>query len=146
MIIAKRSGTTGTLVALAAVATLGSAATAFAQTAFTVNDVDVDSSVLNMYVESRLQRPANQATPEELAVITQELTDIYLLTTSPSANALAEDAGIKAQIELQGRAVLAQAVAAETGALVYWLDADESAAVIAEDKETLGTIGAALGN
>lgn len=40
----------------------------------------------------------------------------------------------------------AQAVAAETGALVYWLDAEESAAVIAADKETLGTIGAALGN
>lgn len=40
----------------------------------------------------------------------------------------------------------AQAVAQETGALVYWLDETESAAVIAKDKETLGTIGAALGN
>jgi hypothetical protein len=40
----------------------------------------------------------------------------------------------------------AQAVAEETGALVYWLDADESAAVIAADKATLGKISAALGN
>ena len=40
----------------------------------------------------------------------------------------------------------AQAVAAETGALVYWLDAGESADVIAQDKATLGTISASLGN
>ncbi|KIC47389.1 transporter [Ruegeria sp. ANG-S4] len=40
----------------------------------------------------------------------------------------------------------AQQLAEETGALVYWLNADESAAVIAEDKATLGTIGSALGN
>lgn len=40
----------------------------------------------------------------------------------------------------------AQAVAEETGALVYWLDADESAEVIATDKETLGAISTALGN
>ena len=38
----------------------------------------------------------------------------------------------------------AQAVAAETGALVYWLDADESAAVIEADKATLGTISGLL--
>ncbi len=40
----------------------------------------------------------------------------------------------------------AQQLAAETGALVYWLNAEESAAVIAEDKATLGTISDALGN
>jgi len=39
----------------------------------------------------------------------------------------------------------AQAVAAETGALVYWLDAEESAAVIETDKGTLGKIAEALG-
>ncbi|MEJ2128534.1 MAG: peptidylprolyl isomerase, partial [Woeseiaceae bacterium] len=113
MNIAKRSGVTGTLVALAAATLLGSSATAFADTALTVNGVDIDDSVLNMYVESRLQRPAAQATPEELSVITQELTDIYLLTTQDSANALANDATVKAQIELQSRAVLAQAVAVD---------------------------------
>ena len=113
MNIAKRSSAAGTLVALAAATWLGSANTAFAETAFTVNGVDVDDAVLNMYVESRLQRPAAQATPEELAVIKQELTDIYLLTTQASASELAEDTRIKAQIELQSRAVMAQAVAAD---------------------------------
>jgi tripartite-type tricarboxylate transporter receptor subunit TctC len=39
----------------------------------------------------------------------------------------------------------AQALAAETGALVYWLDAEESAAVIETDRATLDTISAALG-
>lgn len=38
----------------------------------------------------------------------------------------------------------AQALAAETGALVYWIDAAESAEVIAADKMTLKTISAAL--
>jgi tripartite-type tricarboxylate transporter receptor subunit TctC len=38
----------------------------------------------------------------------------------------------------------AQAVAAETGALVYWQDADESAARIATDIDTVGRIGALL--
>ena len=40
----------------------------------------------------------------------------------------------------------AQAVAEETGALVYWLNAEESAERIAKDKATLGTISEALGN
>ncbi|MHA6265166.1 tripartite tricarboxylate transporter substrate-binding protein [Arenibacterium sp. CAU 1754] len=38
----------------------------------------------------------------------------------------------------------AQKVAAETGALVYWLNADESAKVIDADKATLGTINGLL--
>jgi peptidyl-prolyl cis-trans isomerase C len=113
MNIVKRSGTSGALVALAATTLLGSATTIVGQTALTVNGVEIDSSVLNMYVESRIQRPADQASPEELAMATRELTDIYILTTQPSADALAEDPQIKAQIELQGRAVLAQAVASD---------------------------------
>ena len=40
----------------------------------------------------------------------------------------------------------AQALAAETGALVYWEDAAASEAIIAKDKETLGVISSALGN
>ncbi|WP_323780884.1 tripartite tricarboxylate transporter substrate-binding protein [Thalassovita sp.] len=38
----------------------------------------------------------------------------------------------------------AQKVAAETGALVYWKNAEESTAVIEADKATLATVGAAL--
>ena len=38
----------------------------------------------------------------------------------------------------------AQKVAAETGALIYWQSAADSAARVAADGETLGTIGAML--
>lgn len=113
MTIDKRSARAGAGVALAATAILGGVATVSAETVFTVNDVAVDSSVVNMYLESRIQRPADQATAEERSLVQQELTDIYLLTTQPAAESLAADAKIKAQIELQGRAVLAQAVAAD---------------------------------
>ena len=51
---AKRSGAAGTLVAFTATVLLGSAATASAETALTVNGVDIDDAVLNMYVQSRL--------------------------------------------------------------------------------------------
>ncbi len=100
----------GTLAVLAtlAVATIPSAS---AETVLTVNGVDVDSTVFNTYAESRFQKPAMQATPEERALVEQELTDIYLLTTQPSAERFAEDPSIKAQIELQYRGTLAQAVA-----------------------------------
>lgn len=113
MNISQRFGRSGTIVALAASALLAGPTTAFAETAFTVNGVDVDSTILNMYLESRIQKPAAQATAEEREVVTQELTDIYILTTQPSAKALETDPRIQAQIELQGRAVLAQAVAAD---------------------------------
>ncbi|MEM9318949.1 MAG: tripartite tricarboxylate transporter substrate-binding protein [Pseudomonadota bacterium] len=39
----------------------------------------------------------------------------------------------------------AQEIAAETGALIYWLNAEESAAVIEADRATLDTISEALG-
>ena len=113
MNIVNRSNTSGALAALAAITLLGGTTTVVAETALTVNGVDIDSSVLNMYVESRIQRPMDQASPEELAMATRELTDIYILTTQPKADEIAEDPSIKAQIELQGRAVLAQAVAAD---------------------------------
>ena len=66
-----------------------------------------------MYLESRIQKPADQATPEETAAVRDELTDIYLLSEQPRAEALKQDPRIKAQIELQTRAMLAQAVATD---------------------------------
>ncbi len=113
MNISKRSGRSGTIVALAMGALLAGPMTVVAETALTVNGVDIDSSVLDMYLESRIQKPAEQATAEEREVVIQELTDIYILTTQPSAKVLESDPRIQAQIELQGRAVLAQAVATE---------------------------------
>ena len=82
-----------------------------AETVATVNDVDIDSTVFDTYLESRFQKPAVQATAEERSLVEQELTDIYLLTTQPSAQRFAEDPSIKAQIELQYRGTIAQAVA-----------------------------------
>ena len=113
MKIVKRSSTSGTLVALAATSLLASATFAVAQTALSVNGVDIDSTIITMYVESRIQKPVAQATPDELESVTRELVDIYLLTTNEKAEALAEDPRVKAQIELQGRAVMAQLVASE---------------------------------
>lgn len=107
MNMAKRSSRFGTLLALAATFVVQ------AETALTVNGVDIDSAVVNLYIESRIQKPANQATPDERATVIQELTDIYLMTTQPNAQELADDPQVKAQIELQGRAVLAQAVAVD---------------------------------
>lgn len=82
-----------------------------AETAFTVNDTDVDTTVVDVYLESRLQKPAAQATPEERDAVVDELTDIYLLTTQARAKELAEDPRVEAQIELQRRGILAQAAA-----------------------------------
>lgn len=113
MSIDYRSARAGANVALAATVFFGGVTAATAEPVFSVNGVAVDSSVVDMYLESRIQRPADQASAEERAVVQQELTDIYLLTTQPSAEALADDVRIKAQIELQSRAVLAQAVATD---------------------------------
>jgi len=86
---------------------------AAAETVATVNGVAIDSALLNMYLESRIQKPAEQASPEERGAVTQELTDIYLLTTQPDAKAIGDQPAIKAQIELQSRALVAQAMAVD---------------------------------
>lgn len=82
-------------------------------TVMTVNGVDIDSSVLDLYIESRMQRPIAQVSPDERASMLEELQDIYLLTTQPRAQELAEDATVAAQIELQKRGILAQVVATD---------------------------------
>ncbi len=98
---------------MAATTTLMFGSIAVAETVATVNGVAIDSTLLNMYLESRIQKPAVQASPEERSAVTQELTDIFLLTTQPNAKELENDPLVKAQIELQSRAALAQAVATD---------------------------------
>jgi len=88
-------------------------ANASAETVATVNDVAIDSTVLDAYVQSRLQKPASQATQQERDAMLEELTDIYLLTTQPRADELAEGDAVKAQAELQYRGLLAQTVASD---------------------------------
>jgi len=84
-----------------------------AQTVDTVNGVEISAEVFNMYLESRIQKPADQATPTERTRLLSELKDIYLLTTQSSAKALADSPRNKAMIELQTRGILAQAAAAD---------------------------------
>lgn len=84
-----------------------------AETVKTVNGVDIDSSMLDFYLQSRTQRPVEQVTPEERASLLVELTDIYLLSTGEAAEEVANDPELKAQLELQRRGVIAQTMAAK---------------------------------
>ncbi|MGI9234783.1 MAG: peptidylprolyl isomerase [Woeseiaceae bacterium] len=84
-----------------------------AQSLDTVNGVEVSPDVFNMYLESRIQKPASEATPTERTQYLAELKDIYLLTTQPRAKELAQTPRNKAMVELQSRGILAQAVAAD---------------------------------
>ena len=110
MIFKSRSSRFGTLIAVASLAASGFSSVS-AETVMTVNGVDVDTTVFDAYLESRFQKPAVQASPDERATVERELTDIYLLTTQPKAKEFSEDPQIKAQIELQYRGTIAQAVA-----------------------------------
>ena len=69
--------------------------------------------VLELMLESRLQKPADQATAQELAAAIDELTNIYLVTNLPRAVKLGKTPEVKAQIDLQGRAILFNAFANE---------------------------------
>lgn len=75
--------------------------------------VSIDPNVLNIYLESRIQRPAIEATAEQVAAVRNELTDIYLLSDQPRAQELKDSPRVQAQLELQTRAMLAQAVATD---------------------------------
>ena len=51
-----------------------------ADTIFSVNGVDVDSAVVDLYFDSRLGGQNNQATPEQREILMTELRDIYVLS------------------------------------------------------------------
>ena len=77
------------------------------------NKVEIDPNVFNMYLESVTQQPASQATAVQIEQVRSQLTDIYLLSDQPRAAELKEQPRLKAQLELQTRAMLAQAVATD---------------------------------
>ncbi|MCH7822886.1 MAG: peptidylprolyl isomerase [Proteobacteria bacterium] len=95
-------------------ATIGFATVALtnaaAESVATVNGVHIDSATFELYLESRTQNPAARVSPAEREIVLQELVDIYLLTTQPQAQEIAATTRVKAQIELQYRGALAQAV------------------------------------
>jgi peptidyl-prolyl cis-trans isomerase C len=97
------------LAAFVGVIALTISGTSFAQE----SGVNIDPVVFNIYLESRIQQPAAQATPEQIQAVRSELTDLYLLSSQPRATELRETPRLKAQIELQTRAILAQAVATD---------------------------------
>ena len=113
MFILHRPGLAGAAVTLATIAVSTLTTTAVAETVATVNGVDIDSVAADMYISSRIQKPADEATAAERETVMEELTDIYLLTTQASAEELGNDPKVKAQIELQSRAAIAQAVATD---------------------------------
>jgi peptidyl-prolyl cis-trans isomerase C len=67
--------------------------------------------VLNLLLESRTQKPASQATSQERESAIEELTNIYVISSLPRAIELGKDPQIKAQLELQERAILFNALA-----------------------------------
>ena len=72
-----------------------------------------DEAVLDLLLESRIQKPADQATSEERAAAVDELTNIYVVSSLPRAKELGESPAIKAQIELQEKAILFNALATD---------------------------------
>jgi len=72
-----------------------------------------DSAVLDLLLESRIHKPASQATPQERASAIDELTNIYLVSNLPRAVELGKKPAIKAQLDLQERAILFNAFAGD---------------------------------
>jgi peptidyl-prolyl cis-trans isomerase C len=75
--------------------------------------VEIDPNVFNMFLESMTRQPASQATTDQIAQARSQLIDIYLLSDLPKAQELKNAPRLKAQIELQTRAMVAQAVASD---------------------------------
>lgn len=113
MILMNGSTGAGTraFVAVAGMFCLMTALESAAETVKTVNGETIDSTVLDAYIENRVDKPLEQVTADERLALTNELTDIYLLSTQDSAKELERDPEVSAQIELQKRGVLAQAAA-----------------------------------
>lgn len=84
---------------------------AAAETVATVNGVDIDSSVLDLYIQSRTNRPAAQSTGRERDTLTAELKDIYILATQDGADEILDEPSVKAQLELQRVSLVAQNIA-----------------------------------
>ena len=104
------SGKVGTgLVAVVAILALPLVS---AETVITVNGKAIDSEVLEIYMAGRSQKPVEQLTPTERTALTDELTDVYVLSTLDLASELEKDPGVAAQLDLQRATVLARAVVA----------------------------------
>jgi len=77
----------------------------------TINGTRIDSSVLAIYAESRTQKPIGELAEQDRQKLVSELTDLYILSTQPGSADLMKDPKVAAQLELQERAIVAQAFA-----------------------------------
>ena len=89
------------------------ASSAGADPVATINGTNIDSSVLEVYAESRTQRPLGDLGEKDRQTLMSELVDLFVLSTQPDSADLRKDPRIAAQIELQERAIVAQAFAAK---------------------------------
>lgn len=112
------------------------ASTVGAEPVATINGTTVDSSVLAVYAESRAQKPLSEIPEEDQITLTGELVDLYILSTQPGTANLREDPRIAAQIELQERAIVAQAYAANFLALNTATDEEIAAEYALQAAET----------
>lgn len=73
-------------------------------------DVELDPEMVNLVIESRFQKTGGQASAAERAAAEDELQNIYAVTDLPRADELASSPRVRAQLELNRRALLFQAV------------------------------------
>ena len=98
--------TIGIATAVAVVAAIFLPHSAAAQT-----EPEIDPALVDLIVESRFRKPADQATDEERKAAYDELLNIVLITDLPRSIELAKEPRLKAQIDLQRRALMFQAFA-----------------------------------
>ena len=58
-----------------------------AETIKTINNVNIDSLVLDIYIQNRTQQSSDQISADQRLLFLEELTDVYLLSTQEEANA-----------------------------------------------------------
>ena len=114
MTFTSRSGPAAKYLLAASLATLViSISPAQAETVATINGTAIDSAVVDMYIQSRTNRPAAQASPQERETLFAELKDIYILSTQDGAEEFLNESDVRAQLELQRVSIVAQKVAGQ---------------------------------
>jgi len=72
-----------------------------------------DSVLFSVFAESQLRKPLEQATPEERANALDQLSDLYLISSTERAVELGKGENVQAQIELQRIVTLFNAFAVD---------------------------------
>lgn len=107
----RRRMRTAALAAAAAMAAMA-AVPAAAESVATVNGEDISRSVFDVYLRSQTGgKSAAEATEEEKAAALRGLQDLYLLADQAESQKLDQQEDVRAQLELQRKAALAQTLA-----------------------------------